>query len=1342
MGRETISQASTTHQSEVPAVSGLLQRSQQTTTIAATDRETNIVAPATKHFKTSGFKQNFSRIPLKGGPLPGVQAKLTIGQPGDKYEQEADRVAAQVVAMPDSYSGGMASPSIQQLHPKLGQPVQRQPDLDEDEEPLQAKHQAGSSAETLIQRQADGDDEEEMLQAKREVDAKKAIPDINLHSGGGRPLAPPVRNFMEPRFNRDFGQVRLHTDGAANRMARSLNAQAFTHKQDIFFRAGQYQPNTKPGQELLAHELTHVVQQGRGAHPLNGQRSPVRAITQTVGSEEIVSLRRGDGAIAVPSVVPLASTGSEPAVPVSEEPASAKPENELSISGSSSGNAIATEAVLSATNTVADNADSKADKESEKTEETVEKVNAVGEKAAANKAQGGEVLEKAIAKAPASAAEDPAFRAVVKRAKGIAKQQKTHQPAKGEAKSAQAAAVPPASELVSKGQDRQVQEMSQQQPGTFSADAFIDALMTKIAAIVPQDEKAAEKFKTNNKLATVKQSVSAQVATEKQQAADPIAKKNKEAPNTSGIQPKPVTPLVEKSAGPQPTHLKANRAAPKAKTAAEVSQPLEKNSQQLDQQMAAGEITNEQLATSGEPQFTAALAAKQETQTHAKTGPDAYRKDETAILTQAQKQSQGTGKAQVAGMHGQRGKLLTQVMGQQTQAKSKDEAARANVATTINGIYDKTKTDVTTILAGLDTAVNQQFEAGAKVAKQQFEAYVGQEMDAYKEKRYGAWYDVRGYGKRLRDAWKGLPPEVGIIFERGRDLYVGLMRKTLRGIANHVATTLTQAKQRIADGKKELKSYVVGLAPSLQKVGQEATTAIQGKFDQLEAQVNSKQDQLVDSLAQKYQENLKSVNARVEQLKKENQGLLARAKGLIVGTIETILKLKTMLLQVLAKAAETVKGIIKDPIGFLKNLIRGLKQGFQNFVKNILKHLQSGLIGWLTGALGPIGIQIPKDVFSLKGIFSLVTQILGVTWDFIRRKAVKLFGEKTVSAMEKSVEIVQILMKDGVGGLWKHLQDQFTDLKESVLGEIKNLVVVQVITAGVKWVLGLLNPASAFVKAAMAIYDIVMFFVNRGSQIVELMKSVVDSVAAVASGSVGAVAEKIEGALVRSLPVMIGFLAALLGLSGLAQKVQGIVGRIRKRVEVAIDKLLLKIKKAFKKQDNGKLNDDEKISKSDHGKLADKVTKKLEKNSQKTKDYNELKKLKRKEAKKIEQEYNRKLQKGIKLSVLFKNPSEDRQDSDLDFKVRIAPNATEVEGSTPLGLSEEEHNLLNQSAQEIATGIINRKEQSLFKKKGAQYIRQRGLHGGTVEIVGLYTVLNHAAKNIPAASCFRYGNEP
>jgi hypothetical protein len=147
-------------------------------------------------------------------------------------------------------------------------------------------------------------------------------------------------------------------------------------------------------------------------------------------------------------------------------------------------------------------------------------------------------------------------------------------------------------------------------------------------------------------------------------------------------------------------------------------------------------------------------------------------------------------------------------------------------------------------------------------------------------------------------------------------------------------------------------------------------------------------------------------------------------------------------------------------------------------------------------------------------------------------------------------------------------------LKETVIEQIKDMVITQVITAGVKWILGLLNPASAFVKAAMAIYDIIMFFVNRGSQVLELVNSIVDAVGAIASGAVGGAAKLVENALSRALPVTIGFLASLLGVSGLAKKVEKIIGSVRQRIDKAIDKVLLKANGLFKGK-KGKEDKDE-----------------------------------------------------------------------------------------------------------------------------------------------------------------------
>ncbi len=142
--------------------------------------------------------------------------------------------------------------------------VHRQVEEEEEEETLQTK--LSSTAEPLIQRQTE-DEEEEMLQAKGRGTTEKATEDIQrtLHSlkGSGQRLPTSVRSFFEPRFGVDFSHVRVHTDSTAVRLSRQLNAEAFTYGRDIYFGEGRYNPSTASGKRLLAHELTHVMQQRR-----------------------------------------------------------------------------------------------------------------------------------------------------------------------------------------------------------------------------------------------------------------------------------------------------------------------------------------------------------------------------------------------------------------------------------------------------------------------------------------------------------------------------------------------------------------------------------------------------------------------------------------------------------------------------------------------------------------------------------------------------------------------------------------------------------------------------------------------------------------------------------------------------------------------------------------------------------------------------------------------------------------------------------------------------------------------------------------------------------------------
>jgi len=168
----------------------------------------------------------FSHTPQR----PAIQAKLAIGQPNDRYEQEADSVAAQVLAMPDSAGAvqRQATPEAEQQTPTLAATVS----------PLGPQAQA--EAETQA---TPGPDLENQLAGSK---------------GSGAPLPENIRAFMEPRFGADFSQVRVHTGPTAIQMTQDLNAQAFTHGSDIYYGAGKA-PDTDA---LTAHELTHVVQQG------------------------------------------------------------------------------------------------------------------------------------------------------------------------------------------------------------------------------------------------------------------------------------------------------------------------------------------------------------------------------------------------------------------------------------------------------------------------------------------------------------------------------------------------------------------------------------------------------------------------------------------------------------------------------------------------------------------------------------------------------------------------------------------------------------------------------------------------------------------------------------------------------------------------------------------------------------------------------------------------------------------------------------------------------------------------------------------------------------------------
>jgi len=162
--------------------------------------------------------------PANAGKTVKLQAKLSVNQPGDAYEQEADKVASQVTQA--------AGPSIQAASLPIS-PVQQ-----------------GSVAPA-----------EGMSDVASSPSFENYIATLN---GGGQSLPADTRDFFESRFGHDFGDVRIHTDSRAMASSAAINAHAYTAGNHIVFNEGRYSPEGSEGKQLLAHELTHVVQQSGG----------------------------------------------------------------------------------------------------------------------------------------------------------------------------------------------------------------------------------------------------------------------------------------------------------------------------------------------------------------------------------------------------------------------------------------------------------------------------------------------------------------------------------------------------------------------------------------------------------------------------------------------------------------------------------------------------------------------------------------------------------------------------------------------------------------------------------------------------------------------------------------------------------------------------------------------------------------------------------------------------------------------------------------------------------------------------------------------------------------------
>ncbi|MEO8414746.1 MAG: DUF4157 domain-containing protein [Ginsengibacter sp.] len=283
---------------------------------------------------------------------------------------------------------------------------------------------------------------------------------------------------------------------------------------------------------------------------------------------------------------------------------------------------------------------------------------------------------------------------------------------------------------------------------------------------------------------------------------------------------------------------------------------------------------------------------------------------------------------------------------------------------------------------------------------------------------------------------------------------------------------------------------------------------------------------------------------------------------------------------IIAKAIQAFELIKKDPIGFLKNLLRAIKQGFVQFFGNILTHLIKGLKAWFLSEVQAAGIPIPKD-FTVMGIIKWLLEVLGITMEKIWKKLEERIGKPKVDKIKKMIDTAQrvagaagdalafmedVQKRGFMAVMIDKVKEQLSNVWELVLDAVKSFVMDQIIKKMTAKLLSMLDPTGimAVINSAIALYKAIQSFIRYLRQMLEIVNSFVEGTLQIAQGATKNAADFLEGALARGIPIVIGFFANQVGLN-LSERLKDALELVREKVDKGltwvIDKVVVIIEK-------------------------------------------------------------------------------------------------------------------------------------------------------------------------------------
>ncbi|MFP9114577.1 hypothetical protein ACLI1A_11590 [Flavobacterium sp. RHBU_3] len=526
-------------------------------------------------------------------------------------------------------------------------------------------------------------------------------------------------------------------------------------------------------------------------------------------------------------------------------------------------------------------------------------------------------------------------------------------------------------------------------------------------------------------------------------------------------------------------------------------------------------------------------------------------------------------------MQNERSQQLKQTGAKQVKAKSDLEKKRDEVAKNINDKYTTCQQSITNKLNNLEKKSLSDFDKGQKLATQEFEERVERDKEAFKSKRYT--FSLKGAYYWSRDLFKGIDnlPEIKKIFDEARKSYVNKIDALIDTITKRNNEVIAECKNQLENTRKEIDNYVKTLAPSLKDIGKKAQADVNQKLQQLDKEINSRKEKLQKQLVEKRKAAMKAIDDKIAKMKAKMKGLISVMGKLIADAAKKFFKWALELVgmdaesffKMLERAGQAIKAIFDDPGKFFTNLVAAVKGSINDFTANFKKYLTEALFDWLMGAVGAV-VTLPEK-WDLKGILSVVLQLAGISWAFIRKKLVDNFGEEKVAFAEQRVqevkEIVTRFMNDGIMGVWEWIKEQADMIKTTVIEGIKDWLLTKLVVGFAEWIVSLLIPGGGVIKLIQGIYKLVMWFVDNISRIMRWVNAIMGSIGNIALSDIPAAIGFIVEAMKTMIPVILDFFAKLLNINGIIDAVQGVIDRIMDPIHKAINKAVEWISNLIKK---------------------------------------------------------------------------------------------------------------------------------------------------------------------------------